>query len=174
MHEELHLILQRAQDGDREAFAELVTRYKHQVYRHAIAMLGDRMEAEDVVQEAFVKVFYSLSKLESAYAFSSWMTRIVSNLCLDRLKKRKITAPVAERYPEEMERIGYNDSHTNMSIEEAMDHLSEEHRAAIALHDIQGYRYEEMAEMLGIPVGTVKSRLFAARLALRKEWKKDD
>jgi RNA polymerase sigma factor (sigma-70 family) len=172
--EELFRNIHRAKQGDREAFTNLVKRYKDQVFRHAVGMLGDKMEAEDVSQDAFVKAFYSLSNLENEYAFSSWMIRIVSNLCKDRLKQRRKIMLVGEDSIIRAEQMGYDESHENLTIEEAMSRLTMEHREAILLHDVQGYRYEEISQMVGVPLGTVKSRLFAARLALRKELRRGE
>ncbi len=72
-----------------EAFSTLVSKYKGQVFRHAFSIVNDRMEAEDIAQEAFVKAYSSLSKLDNDFAFVSWLTRIVTNICYDKLKKRK-------------------------------------------------------------------------------------
>lgn len=131
------------------------------------------MEAEDVSQEAFVKCYTSLSRLESEFSFASWLNRIVFNLCMDRLKKRsrERTVAASESSLAGIEQIGANERHRSdqlkRTIEEAMGQLSPDHRQIILLHDAQGYRYEEIADMLEIPIGTVKSRLNAARLALR-------
>lgn len=174
MDEELFQNIHRAKQGDREAFTNLVRRFKDQVFRHAAGMLGDRMEAEDVSQDAFVKAFYSLSQLDNEYAFSSWMIRIVSNLCKDRLKQRGKIKLAGEESILRAEQMGYDESHEMLTIEEAMNRLTLEHKEAILLHDVQGFRYEEISNMVGIPIGTVKSRLFAARLALRKELRRGD
>jgi RNA polymerase sigma factor (sigma-70 family) len=172
--EELFQNVHRAKQRDREAYTNLVNRFKEQVYRHAVGMLGDRMEAEDVTQEAFIKAFYSLSSLDHEYAFSSWLIRIVSNLCKDRLKQHGKIMLVGEESILRAEQMGYVDSHEKLTIEEAMNLLTMEHREAILLHDVQGYRYEEISQIVGVPLGTVKSRLFAARLALRKELRRGD
>lgn len=172
MDENLFHTIHRAKHGDREAFADLVKQFKGQVYRFAVGMVSDRMDAEDVSQEAFVKAFYSLSSLENEYAFSSWLIRIVSNLCKDRLKKRGKENWVREEVHETIEDMGVSDPNEKLSIEEAMARLTVDHREVVLLHDVQGYHYEEIAEMVNVPLGTVKSRLFAARLALRKELTK--
>jgi RNA polymerase sigma factor (sigma-70 family) len=172
--EELFHVIHRAKQGDREAFTNLVKRYKDQVFRHAVGMLGDRMEAEDVSQEAFVKAFYSLFNLDHEYAFTSWMIRIVSNLCKDRLKQRGKIILAGEESILRAEKMGYEQSHENLTIEEAMNRLTMEQREVILLHDVHGYRYEEISRMVGVPLGTVKSRLFAARLALRNQLRRGD
>ena len=172
--EELYHIIHEAKDGSQKAFAELLNRYKGPVYRFAYGMLSNRMDAEDVSQEAFVKAYYSLSSLENEYAFSSWMIRIVSNLCKDRLKKRAKEQGIREEPNEHIVDPGLPDPLQKVSMEESLSRLSMDHREVILLHDVQGYRYEEIADMADIPIGTVKSRLFAARMALRKDLAKED
>jgi RNA polymerase sigma factor (sigma-70 family) len=136
-------------------------------------MLSDRMDAEDVSQEAFVKAFYSLASLENEYAFSSWMMQIVANLCKDRLKKRSKELGYRDETNETIADQSLSDPLEKLSIEEGMSRLSIAHREVLLLHDVQGYRYEEIAEMVEVPIGTVKSRLFAARMALRKELRSE-
>jgi RNA polymerase sigma-70 factor (ECF subfamily) len=166
LDEEIYAIIRQARQGSKEAFTHLMKRYKAHVFRFANGMLGDRLEAEDVSQEVFIKVYYSLSRLENEYAFGSWLIRIVSNLCYDRLKKKKLLSvefidPVLENS---------SDQHQlRLSIEEALQKLSPEHREVILLKEIQGFSYEEIASALEIPLGTVKSRINAARLGLRNE-----
>jgi RNA polymerase sigma-70 factor (ECF subfamily) len=172
--EELYRLIGEAKRGGKEAFAQLLTQYKDRVYRHAFGMLGERMEAEDITQEAFIKAYYSLARLESEYAFSSWMMQIVSNLCKDRLKKCEKERTLRSESIEEVTIQGVEDKNLGLGIQEAMTTLSPEHREVILLHDVQGYRYEEIAAIVGIPLGTVKSRLNMARLALRNEMKKGD
>lgn len=81
MDQELYRLIGKAKSGEKDAFTLLIKRYKDSVLRYAFDMLSDRMEAEDVSQEAFIKAFYSIPRLDNSYAFSSWLTRIVSNLC---------------------------------------------------------------------------------------------
>jgi RNA polymerase sigma factor (sigma-70 family) len=176
--EELHRIIHEAKRGSKDAFATLVHRFKDHVYRYAYGMLGDPMEAEDASQEAFIKCYYSLSRLENEFSFASWLTRIISNVCFDRLKKQQREIKSATGTSGDFE---YRDAvdyrlaeDLKKSIEEGMRQLSPDHRQMILLHDVQGYRYEEIAKLLGIPLGTVKSRLNAARLALRIEMKKGE
>lgn len=174
MDQELYRLIGKAKDGDKDAFALLIKRYKDIVFRYAFGMLSDRMKAEDVAQEAFIKIFYSLSRLDNLYAFSSWLTRIVSNLCYDRIQKRKkdYTVPT-ERIETNISNNGMERTDLHMTIEEALKTLSPEHREAVILRDVEGYTYDEIARMLNIPLGTVKSRINAARLMLRKELKKE-
>ncbi|PWW04737.1 RNA polymerase sigma-70 factor (ECF subfamily) [Paenibacillus cellulosilyticus] len=174
MDEELHLTIQHAKLGDKEAYEQLVTQFKAPVYRFALGMLNDRMDAEDVAQEAFVKAYFALSNLESEYAFSSWLFRIVSNLCKNRLSKRAREREFQEEADETIIDRDTPDPFVKVSMEQSLARLSVDHREVILLHDVQGYRYEEIASMLHIPMGTVKSRLFAARMALRDELRKGD
>lgn len=129
MDQELYKLISRAKNGEKEAFTLLVKRYKESVFRYSYAMLADRMEAEDVSQQAFINAFYSLTKLENIYAFSSWLTRIVSNLCYDRIKKRKKEAAVTSELMETHNpNSNIEHAYLHMTIEEAMDKLSFEHR----------------------------------------------
>lgn len=172
VEQDLTQLIRQAKAGDTDAFAVLVAQFKGEVFRHAYAMTGDRMEAEDIAQEAFVKAWYALDKLEHAYAFASWMSKIVSHLCYDRLKKlRKKAVIQAEIEEEPLRRATSNIDSANLrfDIRGAMEKLSPEHRAAIVLRDIQGYSYEEIADILNIPLGTVKSRINTARNILKKE-----
>lgn len=170
MEQELYQLIVEAKKGHKESFAKLVRRFQGDVYRHALGMLGDRMDAEDVVQEAFVKAFYSLSKLESEYAFSSWLTRIVSHLCYDRIqRKKRETAILRETAAVSSIPAKTDDRELQLAIQEAMQKLTTEHREIIVLRDVQGYPYSEIAAILHIPLGTVKSRINTARLLLRQE-----
>jgi RNA polymerase sigma factor (sigma-70 family) len=173
---ELYLLIRSAKQGNNEAFVQLVNRYKGTVFRQAYAMLHDRMEAEDVSQEAFLKVHSSLAKLEQEYAFASWLAQIVSHLCYDRIRKKKKEKTIMEDDIESHNSFLTNASsglveqkHLQLDIEEAMQKLSSEHRTVIILRDVQGFSYDEISKILKIPVGTVKSRIHTARLALREE-----
>ncbi|MCF6093024.1 RNA polymerase sigma factor [Microaerobacter geothermalis] len=178
MDQELYQIIEQAKRGDKKSFEQLISVYKGKVFRHAYAMLGDWMEAEDVSQEAFIKAYVALSKLQSAYAFSSWLAQIVSHLCHNRLsKKEKEKINIWKNVIDLQQRLtdsnrAMEQKQLQMNIEEAMQKLSSEQREAIVLRDIQGFSYEEMANILKIPVGTVKSRIHAARLVMREELAK--
>ncbi|SFI41599.1 RNA polymerase sigma-70 factor, ECF subfamily [Paenibacillus sp. UNC496MF] len=172
--EELSRIIARARGGDQDAFSALVARYKGHVYRHAFGMLGDRGEAEDAVQEIFMKAYLALGKLDDVHAFYSWLMRIVSNLCKDKLKQRARTVEIGEMPDDAVPDPSAGDPNLKVSMQEALGRLSVDHREILLLHDIQGFRYEEIAALAAIPVGTVKSRLFAARMALRKIWNRGE
>ncbi|WP_018661744.1 RNA polymerase sigma factor [Heyndrickxia acidiproducens] len=172
MEQDLTKLIHQAKSGDVDAFAALVTRFKGEVFRHAYAMVNDRMEAEDIAQEAFVKAYYALNQLENAYAFASWMTRIVSNLCYDRLKKlQKKTAFQSQIDEETISRTTSNIEQANIrfDLQDAIQRLTPEHRTVLILRDVQGYSYGEIANMMNIPLGTVKSRISNARKLLKNE-----
>ncbi|MDP4084349.1 MAG: RNA polymerase sigma factor [Bacillota bacterium] len=177
MVNDLHQIIIEAKKGDQNAFRQLVTAYKGTVFRHAFSLLNDRMEAEDVTQEAFVKAYYSLPKLENEFAFVSWLTRVVTNLCYDKNKKlnKKKLAESEElienvRMPNASSPI--EQSIAKMTIKEAMEKIPLEQKNVLILREIQGYSYSEISELLQIPLGTVKSRINTARENLRKELEK--
>lgn len=177
MVNDLHELILMAKNGDQAAFRQLVTAYKGSVFRHALALLNDRMEAEDVTQEAFVKVYYSLPKLENEYAFVSWLTRVVTNLCYDKNKKlSKKKALVTDELNEDITMqkgpSPIESTITKMSIKEAMQKIPIEQRNVLILREIQGYSYAEISHLLHIPLGTVKSRISTARENLKKELQK--
>ncbi|MGA9290496.1 MAG: sigma-70 family RNA polymerase sigma factor [Anaerobacillus sp.] len=179
MNDELFRLIHGAKKGNEQAYNKLVVMYKEKVYRHAFAMLHDRTGAEDITQEAFIKAYYSLNRLEHEYAFVSWLTRIVHNLCQDRLKKQKreakkqakMRADLPLRYSEKHEGEQVN---MKLSIQEAMQQLSSEHRSVLILCDLEGFSYEEISHILKIPLGTVKSRIYQARNYLKSELKRGE
>ncbi|MFV9510226.1 RNA polymerase sigma factor [Tepidibacillus sp. LV47] len=173
---ELFQLISEAKEGKQDAFEQLMTRYKGVVYRQAYAMLGDHMEAEDVTQEVFLKIYNSLSSLESPYAFTSWVTKITLNLCYDQIEKRKKKMAVTSENLDQLARSPSGGlierKELLLTLQKTMQKLSLEHREVIILRDIQGYSYNEIAKILQVPVGTVKSRLYHARLALKNELSK--
>lgn len=168
--QEIAVFIRAAQKGDTQAFEHLIQQFKGKVYRSAYAMLGDHMEAEDVAQEAFVKAFFSLNKLKSEYAFASWIGTITHHLCVDRLKaSAKNQLSTQEEWLQVPDETNfYEQSELKLTIHDALQRLPVEQREVLVLRDMQGYHYEDMADIIGIPLGTVKSRLNTARQALRK------
>jgi RNA polymerase sigma-70 factor (ECF subfamily) len=169
--QELNQLIYKAKRGDQQAFAALVRKYQGSVFRQAYAMVGDRMEAEDIAQDAFVKAFYAIKKLDNEYAFTSWLSRIVSNACYDHLKKasRRKNVPLLDHERKASRESPIERSQTRMTIRQALQKLSPDHREIIILRDVQGYTYNEIADILNIPVGTVKSRISIARTTLKEE-----
>jgi RNA polymerase sigma-70 factor (ECF subfamily) len=173
--------VRQVQAGDREAFGPLVEKYKRKVFRLAYQVLRDQEEALDVAQEAFVKAFNALPAFKGDSAFYTWLFRITMNVALDRKRQRATRARslgAEDVPPEEWERTAVStdpdpeDVATGVErrerIRKGLDSLSEHHRAIIILSDIEGLQYREIAEVLGIPMGTVMSRLHHARKRLRE------
>lgn len=172
-------LVERCQQGHADAFRELVDRYQARIFNMAYRMLHNREEAEDITQEAFLNVFRAIDSFKGD-RFSPWIYKIASNLCLDYLRRRRLPtvsldAPVKAdmdvareiadntSLPEEealSEALG-------LDIQRAIDSLPERYRVVTVLRHIEDLTYEEIAEVLGIPLGTVKTRLFRAREMLR-------
>ncbi|WP_029419923.1 RNA polymerase sigma factor [Alicyclobacillus macrosporangiidus] len=170
MNDEHWQWIRAAQAGDQEAFAHLVHSYKDYLFRTAYAILRDHGEAEDVVQEAFVKAFLSLSGLKDERAFPTWITTITTRLALDSIRRRRpdVSLGDSEAVPHrDRGAVPASVAELRLDLAAALAKLSPEHRAVIALREIQGFDYREIAEILGIPIGTVRSRLHTARMQLR-------
>lgn len=175
------LLVDAAQAGDIGAFNQLVTRYQGQVYGLCLRMLGDRDTAEDAAQETFMRAYYRLSTFQGG-RFRLWLLRIAANMCRDMLRQRRRRGQVSlSGGSETAERSRVIEpASTEASPDERMlrhelsaaivaclDQLPEPQRTLLILSDIQGLSYEEIAEVLRIPVGTVKSRLSRSRARLR-------
>jgi RNA polymerase sigma-70 factor (ECF subfamily) len=173
--------VRQVQAGDREAFEPLVEKYKRKVFRLAYQVLRDQEEALDVAQEAFVKAYRALPAFKGDAAFYTWLFRITMNVALDRKRQRATRARslgAGDVPPEEWERTAVSTdpdpedvatgAERRERIRKGLDSLSEHHRTIIILSDIEGLQYREIAEVLGIPMGTVMSRLHHARKRLRE------
>jgi len=182
-----HSLVQRARSGDERAFRTLVERYQKKVYAVALAMVKDREEAMDVVQEAFVKVHRSLESFKADATFYTWLYRITVNVCIDVIRRRGAMRSDSVEFDE---RIGHDLAEANLGavssqlgsnpeksvlqhelgqkIQEALEQIPEKHRAILLLRELDGLSYEELAQVLEIPKGTVMSRLFHARAKVQK------
>ncbi len=183
-------LVQRAERGDQAALAELLTRHQDRTYAMCLRMLGDRERARDVAQDAMVRVIESLSTFDGRAAFGTWMTRITINLCLSHLRREKLrrhaslNAPGATRPGADEEAApvwaglssqaepdvisGVSSDERRRRLSAALLTLEPEQRAILILRDVRGLDYRQIGEALGVAVGTVKSRLFRARAALRE------
>lgn len=182
-----HDLIRRAQAGDRRAFDSLVAQAYALVFNTAYRILGDHDLAADATQTTFVRAYRSLHTFRMSSSFTTWLYRIVSNVCLDLVRQRKrqdqsLTLdspdddPQSEReIPDERaepERMIIEDE-LQRAVHLAMQQLRPEHRVVLTLYDLAGFSYDDIGAMLGLPLGTVKSRLNRARLALREELSRD-
>ncbi len=166
--------------GRPSAFGDLVLRYQDRLYNTLVHVTGSVEDARDLVQEAFVQALVKLGSFQRNSAFYTWLYRIALNLAISRRRRRKSTASVDDiRQASGDEPVDRDDAPGERierqeraeQVQAALARLSEEHRGVLVLREIDGYCYEEIAEMLDVPVGTVRSRLHRARLMLRDELK---
>ncbi|MBN1193077.1 MAG: RNA polymerase sigma factor [Coriobacteriia bacterium] len=157
-----------AASGDEAAFATIVRTHADAVYGHALRFFGERQTAEDATQEVFVKVFRTISSFDGRAKFSTWLYRVTHNVCLDMTRSgRRIPQPVDPVTLEPLSAADFADDVIFAdTLERAMGALALEDRDALGAVTIFGLSYQEASEALGVPVGTVKSRIFRARRAL--------
>ena len=159
-----HLV-RRAQRGERFAFEQLVERHEHRLYTLAARVLGSREDAADAVQEALVSAWLALPRFRGDARFSTWLYRIVVNAAHDVRAKRR-DRPVEEP-PEPVDpRDRFVERELSGELQRALNGLEESYRVAVVLYDVLGCSYAEIAEMTGVPEGTVKSRIFRGRSEL--------
>ncbi|WP_128895263.1 RNA polymerase sigma factor SigW [Longirhabdus pacifica] len=176
-------LAKKAKGGDRSAFNELVQRYSSKIYNLAYRMLGNVQESEDVVQETFLRVYKNLASYNPTHKFSTWIYRIGTNLCIDRLRKRKpiysldmeredgegvdgYAVIASDEKTPEMELIL---SETQLSIREAIQSLPDKYKSVVILKYFQDLSLQEISEILDMPVTTVKTRIHRGREYLRRK-----
>jgi len=174
-------LLDRARAGDENAFAQLVRDNEKKIYHLALRMTGNPEDAMDLSQEAFLNAWRGLKFFKGDSAFSTWLYRLASNACIDFLRRERrrqdVTVPMPER--EEGERVELPDpgpgpeealerQERRRALEEGMAQLSDKHRQVLLLRESGGLSYQEIAQTLDMEVGTVKSSIARARMALRK------
>ena len=157
--------------GDPDAFAELVRRHRDRLWAVALRTLNDREEAADAVQDALISAFRSADKFRGDAAVTTWLHRIVVNACLDRMRRRQArpTVPLPETDGGGLSLLGSSpphDSDTALTVRQALAELPAEQRVALVLLDMQGYSIAEIANILGVAEGTVKSRCARGRARL--------
>jgi RNA polymerase sigma-70 factor (ECF subfamily) len=163
--------LDRCAEGDERAIRWVLHRYRDRVVRLAAHVLHNSREAEDVAQEAFVKAFRQIGQFRGESGFYAWLYRIVINLCLDRMRRKCVTAemPLEEgTLPSLVAPIP--DIEKRLVVTQVLDSLTPPMRAALVLREVEGLEYAEIAAVLCIPVGTVRSRLNTAREQFRRRW----
>lgn len=176
-------LIHSAQKGDIDAFEKLIIHYEKLVYNICLRMLGDEQEAYDGAQEVCMKLWKQIHSFEGHSKFSTWVYRIATNQCLDLLRKRKNKEEVSLFQPskdadsewilEEKDIADPIGEHVeNLALKDiiltALKEVKEEYKQILLLRDIEGYSYEEIADLLCINKGTVKSRLSRARLAMKQ------
>jgi len=166
--------------GDTAAFGQLALKYQDRLFNTVMHVVRCREEAEDVVQDAFVQAFVKLETFQRASAFYTWLYRIAFNVAVSRNRRRRPEVSVEQTREltgdepmdagdgpgdriQQQECVG--------QVQAALAQLSEQHRAILVLREMDGFCYEEIADVLDLPVGTVRSRLHRARLQLREQLK---
>ena len=177
--QEMHCV-RRVLDGDVNAFEQLMNAHEKTVYNLALRTLGNPQDAEDLTQEAFLKAYRSLSSFRGDSKFSVWLYRIVSNLCLDYLRarsRRPAQSLTVEDDEGEVGELEIPDEHfspeklldrklTRESVQRGLASLPDDARQILLLRELKGLSYEEIADVLDLESGTVKSRIFRARKKL--------
>jgi RNA polymerase sigma-70 factor (ECF subfamily) len=189
-------LLRRAQDGDRTAYGQLVLTYQDRLYNAVLRLVGDREEARELTQEAFCRGLQKLGSFRGDASPYTWLFRIAVNLAISQIRKvqRHRTFSLSQPGRNGSTRHGTDEQASSLldrlaaksagppsadlekreqgeQVLAALGRLDSEYRAVLVMRDIEGFDYQQMADVLGLPLGTLKSRLFRARLALRDELK---
>ncbi len=179
------ILIKEALEGNQRAYDELIKKYRGSVYNLVYRMIENRQEAEDIVQETFIKAFNALITFNEEFAFSTWLFKIATNNCIDTLRKRKLQTysldtPVQtkdgevsrdfadERYSPEQSTIS---SESTSIILDSVESLPKKYQLVINMRHKEDRSYEEISELLEIPIGTVKARIFRAREILKRKLK---
>lgn len=181
-------LIERFANGDREAFNQLVTKYQKKVFSVAYRFVGDTEEANDLAQEVFTAAYQNLKSFRGDSKFSTWLFQIATNRGKNRFKYLKRRGFFTNRGSSENEDDGdqsraFPDHSTNPeellsgnqirhAVLEAINELDPDHRDIVILRDIEGFSYDEIAQMLNLPEGTTKSRLHRARMVVKEKLKK--
>ncbi|MCY0877111.1 MAG: RNA polymerase sigma factor [Firmicutes bacterium] len=173
----LRALIAGAKKRDEDALTALVTHFHRHIYLTAYAIMRTPEDAEDVTQDTFLKAFAKLHTLEHPDAFPAWLTTIATRLAIDKNRRKTRLAETPLITAQEQARLDpRRDPTERMILAEALETLSSAHRATLLLYERDGYDYKEIAEILNIPIGTVKSRLANAKRLLREvfESREDD
>ncbi|MFU8812723.1 MAG: sigma-70 family RNA polymerase sigma factor [Balneolaceae bacterium] len=179
------VLVKRAAAGDQKAFREITEKYQKPLYYHVLRMVKETEQVEDLVQEAFMKAFHSLNRYNTQYAFSTWLYRIATNHTIDYLRKKKLNTvsvnnPIKTKDGEVEVEIPDTTYETDRNIlasqrkqiiHSAIDNLPDKYRKVIEMRHLEELSYDEIAEQLDLPLGTVKAHIFRAREMLYKELK---
>lgn len=177
-------LIAKSQQGDLDAFEQLVLTYQDRVYSHCMYLAGDPDDAQDLAQDVFIQAFRGLQSFRQESDFGTWLHRIAVNQWINhcRRNRRIVTFSMDEPFPSRdsdllrelaatgegpLEKVERQE--INVQIQRALNRLPEEYRLALVLREIEGYHYEEIAALLGCSLGTVKSRINRGRKALKRE-----
>ncbi|MFW6098263.1 MAG: sigma-70 family RNA polymerase sigma factor [Chloroflexota bacterium] len=176
MSDEEQVWLEQARQGDKSAFGQLIEAYQGPVYNLAYRMLGNRGEAEEAAQEAFIRAYTRLDTYDPSRKFSTWMLSITSNYCIDLLRKRRALLlsldqplpphPALMSDREENPEAQASDAEREQMVQALLEHLPEDYRQAVVLRYWYDLSYEEIADVMDTTVSAIKSRLFRARRQL--------
>lgn len=156
-----------ASAGDQAAFEALVRRHARTVYAHALRFFGDPMTAEEVAQDVFIKVYRSLDSFDGRSRFTTWLYRVTRNACLDEVRAGRKRPALVDHFEDDALVDDFSDTvAVSASLEAAIRTLPPEDRDALSAVSLFGLSYAEAAASLGVPEGTVKSRVFRARRTL--------
>lgn len=178
MHDIDTAALEAVRKGDIRRFAEIVDRHKDRAMTLALRLLADRREAEETVQDGFLRAYHNLDQFRGDAKFGTWFYRILYNICMTRVSRRRPGLMLAldhdvllEQAPMDSDELTALDKleadETSAILAEEMDRLPEKWKLPLTLFYVQEMRYEEIASVLGVPVGTVKTNLFRGRSALK-------
>jgi RNA polymerase sigma-70 factor (ECF subfamily) len=184
--EEDRALIARAQTGDMGAFRRLVERHQRRAFAVALALVRDENDARELVQEAFLRVYKSLSSFQGGSSFFTWLYRIITNLSIDLMRKpgrqttdleearldhddgADVDAPLQGRFSSADPVDAVRRREISARLLSALDALPSYHRAVVVMREIDGLSYEEMAQVMGVSKGTIMSRLFHARQKLQR------
>lgn len=183
LKEEIQEYIEQALKGDQKAYERLLLRYKNGIYNLIYQMIKNHEEAEDLVQETFIKAFNSLESYNNSFAFSTWLYKIAYNHCIDAIRKKKLKTlpldrPIQLKEGQVQHQLkddalspegDYIFAEKQRLIQSSIQSLPERYRRAIVLRHQEDKSYEEISELLNIPLGTVKARIFRAREMLKKK-----
>ncbi|MFI4881955.1 MAG: RNA polymerase sigma factor [Phycisphaerales bacterium JB064] len=178
MHDDEPQLIERAKAGDAAAAGEIVERYQRRIYTLCLRILSDTDAAEELTQETLVKALTGLEKFDGRASLGTWLHRIATNACFSRIRSDRVRSKGRVPWPESTEptapsRVQHGEEGVDAAqrrrlVARALEQINPEHRVVLVLRDVQGLEYEQVAEVLGVPMGTIKSRLFRARAALRE------
>jgi RNA polymerase sigma-70 factor (ECF subfamily) len=172
-------LIEACRAGQTQAFGELVRRYQDRLYPTILRLTGSAEDAHDLLQDAFLRAYEKLGRFHGDSSFYTWLYRIAVNLALSGRRRKRLTLrfsgtrrdePIDPPDPSEQSdpTLPLERAERSATIQRALDALAPDHRAVVVLKEFDGLRYEEVAAALGIPVGTVRSRLHRARCELRE------